>query len=185
MAAALFDTVWINGSVGAGKTTAADRLGDELERRGVPGAVIDVDWLRRSWPAPADDPFGTELALANARAVAANFRACGALVVVAAGVVETADEAARGADALGATRMLLVRLTVDAEVAGLRLRRRHDQDESELQWHLRRHPQLARMLERAGFGDELLIDTTALTADDVARTIADRLLGGVPAVPSE
>lgn len=52
MAVPPFDTVWINGSVGAGKTETADRLGDELERRGIPGArVLD------------DAEFGDELVI--------------------------------------------------------------------------------------------------------------------------
>ncbi|WP_127822674.1 ATP-binding protein [Acidipropionibacterium jensenii] len=52
MPIATYDTVLINGSVGTGKTTTAEALGDEVKQRGIPGAVIDVDWLRRSWPSP-------------------------------------------------------------------------------------------------------------------------------------
>ena len=75
-----YDTVLINGSVGTGKTTTAEALGAELERRSVPGAIIDVDWLRRSWPAPPDDPFQTSLALQNLQTIASNFRHAGARV---------------------------------------------------------------------------------------------------------
>lgn len=42
MAIATFDTVLINGSVGTGKTTTAEMLGEELKQCGIPGAVIDV-----------------------------------------------------------------------------------------------------------------------------------------------
>lgn len=176
MSAPEYDTVWINGSVGAGKTSTADRLGDELERRGVPGAVIDVDWLRRSWPSPAGDPFRNGVALANARPVVGNFRAQGARIVVVAGVIENADERARCAAAVGAARMLHVRLTVDPDTALSRLRARHGENDSGLEWHLRRHPELAQILDTAHFEHELVIDTTTSTIAEVARRIADHVL---------
>lgn len=175
-----YDAVWINGSVGTGKSTAADRLGDELERRRIPGAVIDVDAFRRAWPAPPGDPFRGELALANVTAAAANFRAQGARVLIAAGVIEEAGSVARWAAALGANRMLHVVLRVDPSVAAARLQRRHDGDDPGREWHLRRHPELAAILESAGFesagfGGHLPLDTTALTPSAVAARIA-RLL---------
>ncbi|HEY3558638.1 MAG TPA: ATP-binding protein [Kribbella sp.] len=171
MPSATFDSVLINGSVGTGKTTAADRLGGELERRGIPGAVIDVDWLRRSWPAPADDPFQTTLALENLQVIAANFRRVGAHVLVVAGVIETLDELKRTATALGSDRLLHVRLIAEPDAVLPRLTRRHDDDDAALQWHTQRHPELARILDQAGFTDELLIDTTYKSADEVAQEI--------------
>ena len=91
MPIAKFDTVLINGSVGTGKSTTAEVLGDEVRRCGIPGAVIDVDWLRRSWPSPAGDPFRTALARENMQAITANFRRAGARLIVVATVVETVD----------------------------------------------------------------------------------------------
>lgn len=176
MATARFDTVWINGSVGAGKTATADHLGEELHRRGVPGAVIDVDRLRRCWPAPPEDPFCDEVARANVRAVARNYRDRGAQIVVVAGVAETPDGLAQNVRAAGAERALHVRLTVDRDVALSRLRSRHGHDDPDLEWHIRRHPVLAQVLDQAGFRDELLIDTTSHTVRDVARRIADHMV---------
>lgn len=173
-----FDTVLINGSVGTGKTTTAERLGDELERRGIPGAVIDVDWLRRAWPASADDPFQSTLALENLQSIASNFRRAGARVLVAATVVETLDELQRNATALGSTHLLHVRLTAASGAVRSRLTRRHDDDEAGLLWHVQRHPVLARILDRAGFTDELLIDTTDKDADQVVQDIIATLVRG-------
>lgn len=175
MVALAFDAVWINGSVGAGKTTAADRLGDELEIRGVSGAVLDADWLRRCWPSPAEDPFQVTLALANIRAVARNYRAVGAEVIVVAGVLENRAEVARCADALGADRLLLVRLTIDRQVALSRMQRRHEGNKAALEWHENRHSELAQIIEVAGFVDEMIIDTTVVTPNEIAQQIADRL----------
>lgn len=170
-----YDAWWINGSVGAGKTTVADQLGEELEKRGVPGAVIDVDWLRRAWPSPPDDPFQFELTLANVGAVGANFRARGAQVIVAAGVVETTDQFGLCVQAVESKHPLLVRLVVDTDVALDRLRLRHGENVDELDWHERRHPELTRILERAEFADELTLNSTNLTATDLAEQITDRL----------
>lgn len=176
MPVALFDTVWINGSVGAGKTTTAVHLGEELRRRGIPGAVIDVDWLRRSWPAPPEDPFRNQVALANVRAVAKNFRGLGAQVIVVAGVVETPEDLAQGTHATWAASTLHVRLTIDREVALSRLRSRHGENDAGLEWHSQRHPELAQVLDRAGFEGEMVIDVTSLMVGSVAGEIANRLL---------
>jgi adenylylsulfate kinase-like enzyme len=46
----------INGTVGAGKTSVAEMVGDLLTEAGMPNAVIDLDWLRRSWPSPESRP---------------------------------------------------------------------------------------------------------------------------------
>ncbi|MFG1906504.1 AAA family ATPase [Kribbella sp. NPDC048928] len=172
-----FDAVLINGSVGTGKTTTAERLGDELERRGVAGAVIDVDWLRRAWPAPADDPFQTTLALENLQTIASNFRRAGARVLVAATVVETLDELQRNATALGSNRLLHVRLTAASDAIRSRLARRHDDDEAGLQWHVQRHPVLASILDQAGFPDELILDTTHKAVDEVVQEVIAAIVG--------
>ncbi|WP_426593401.1 ATP-binding protein [Cellulomonas sp. McL0617] len=166
-----FDAVLINGSVGTGKTTTAEGLGAELRQRSIPGAVIDVDWLRRSWPAPLGDPFQTTLALGNMQAIASNFRRAGARVLVVAAVVETVDDLERNAVALASKRLLHVRLAATPDAVLSRLARRHDGDDAALQWHARRHPELARTLDRAGFTAELLIDTTHKPTTDVVQEI--------------
>jgi hypothetical protein len=166
-----FDTVLIHGSVGTGKTTTAEVLGDEVRQRGIPGAVIDVDWLRRSWPSPAGDPFRTALALANMQAITANSRRAGARLLVVATVVDTPDELERTASALAARRMLHVRLTASPDAVLSRLTRRHNDDEAALPWHAQRHPELADILDQAGFTNDLQVDTTDKSVANVAHEI--------------
>ncbi|MFC4014213.1 hypothetical protein ACFOY2_43795 [Nonomuraea purpurea] len=91
----------ITGTVGAGKTASADALGDLLTDAGVPNAVIDLDWLRRAWPAPPDDPFQSALTLRNLGAVTANFLEAGAERLILAGVIESREERLRHEAALG------------------------------------------------------------------------------------
>lgn len=163
----------VNGTVGAGKTAAADAAGDLLAEAGVPHAVIDVDWLRRSWPSPAGDPFNSAITLRNLAAVARNFLADGAERLVLAGVIESRDERDRYARALG------VPLTVCWIRTGLatvraRLHRRHEHDDG-LDWHLRRSGELDAVLEAAAVHDY----TVDGTAGD-PRAVAAAVLKGWP-----
>lgn len=170
-----YDAVWINGSVGAGKSTTAEALAAVLERRGVPGALIDVDALRRRWPTSRADPFSTSVATQNLRAVSSTFRAHGAEVMVVAGVIEDPEDVARQTAALSAQRLLLVRLVVDPAVAARRLDARHPDDAERRAWHRRRHPELAAVLAGVGFADELVLDTTVESPQLVAERIAEAL----------
>jgi hypothetical protein len=69
----------------------------------------------------------------------------------------------------------LVRLVLDTDVALARLRLRHGENAKELEWHERRHPELAGILERVEFGDELVLDSSSLAVTDIAAQIADRI----------
>ena len=91
----------INGTVGVDKTSVAEMVGDLLTEAGVPNAVIDLDWLRRSWPSPAGDRFNVAMALRNLRSVARNYRDAGAVRIVLGGVIETKVERDRHQDTLG------------------------------------------------------------------------------------
>ena len=102
----------INGTVGAGKISVAEMVGDLLTEAGVPNAVIDLDWLRRSWPSPEGDRFNVAVALRNLRSVARNYRDAGAVRIVLAGVIETRVDRDRHEDALGIP-LAVCRLCVD------------------------------------------------------------------------
>src|SRR3954452_16836239 len=77
------------GTVGAGKTTTSDAIGLPLEAALVPHAIIDLDEIRRMWPRPASDPFGSEVELRNVESLAANYLEAGADRLVLAGVCES------------------------------------------------------------------------------------------------
>ncbi|PJJ73447.1 adenylylsulfate kinase-like enzyme [Diaminobutyricimonas aerilata] len=163
-------TLLLNGTVGAGKTTAMDALGHELRRRGVRHTLVDVDGLRQSWPAPPEDPFHLELTLRNLAAVAANAAAAGTDRLVLAGVLESAAERARYADAVGGD-LTVVRIAVPIDTVIARLTRRHADDPDGLAWHLRRAPELAAILDAAG-ADDHVIEAGRLTP----RTLAEHIL---------
>lgn len=53
--------------------------------------------------------------------------------------------------------------------------RRHKDDDAALRWHAHRHPELAGILDRAGFTNDLRIDTT----DEPVAEIAHQILTAV------
>jgi adenylylsulfate kinase len=161
----------VSGTVGAGKTTAAEAVGEVLRAHGVPHAVIDLDWLRAGWPSPPDDPFNLDLELANLKCVAANHLRAGAQRLVLAGVLE--DPAARSGyrDAVGVP-LRVARLRADLSLVRARLRRRHHDRPAELNWHLDRCEQLHTILETAS-AEDFVVDTTDLTPIQVAAALLD------------
>ncbi|TDD18211.1 hypothetical protein [Nonomuraea diastatica] len=146
------EALLITGTVGVGKTSVADAAGDVLIDAGVPHAVIDVDWLRRAWPAPPGDPFNGALTMRNLRPVAANFLAAGAQRLVLAGVIESRAERAGYAEALGVP-LTVCRLHAALPEVRKRLSVRHANDPESLDWHLERAGELAPILAAARVED--------------------------------
>ncbi|MEV7416059.1 hypothetical protein [Streptomyces sp. NPDC089919] len=163
----------ITGTVGVGKTSTADLLGDLLADAGLPHAVIDLDRLCQAWPAPDDDPFQQRLLLANLRAVTATYRSAGVRHLVLAGVAEDAAQRDALQAAVGVP-LRVCRLTADLGSVQARLRRRHeaDHDTESLPWHLERAAELDSVLDRAAVAD-LAVDTTRRTPADVAAAVLE------------
>lgn len=170
------DTVFVNGTVGSGKSTLVDALSDSET---VPHAVIDLDEIRRLSPAPTDDRFNHELELQNLRGMAANYRRAGARRFLLAGVIEEPAEISRYVDALDSNGMFIVRLVAQPDALESRLRHRHADDPVGLRWHRARVAELAAILTDAAL-DDLVLDSTELTATELAR-IVRREVGWDPA----
>jgi adenylylsulfate kinase len=158
----------LTGTVGSGKTSVADAVGDLLSGAGTANAVIDVDWLRRSWPCPPEDPFNSRMALRNLRAVAQNYLQAGTARLVLAGVIESRTE--RNAYQEAVTVPLTVcRLRVELPTIRQRLIRRHEHDDG-LRWHLDRSGELDQILEQAQVED-LVVDATTTSIRQVAEAV--------------
>ncbi|MBC3762967.1 SDR family NAD(P)-dependent oxidoreductase [Quadrisphaera sp. RL12-1S] len=158
----------LNGTVGAGKSTTAEQLGHLLDQRGAAHARVDLDELRRAWPAPAHDPFQQELALANLRDVAANLRRAGAQRLVLAGVLEDRASRERCERALESP-LVVVRLRADVATVRERLQARHADDDG-LRWHLDRCAELHGVLEAAGVDDHV-VDVDGMGPAEVAAAV--------------
>ena len=163
----LVDIVFLNGTVGVGKTTLAAAL-SAIESQ--THAVLDLDEIRRLYPSPATDRFNHELELENLRDLAANFRRAGARRLILAGVIEERAEIARYVDALDSTGFFICRLVASPNVLSGRLVRRHEGDPAGLGWHLARAPELTRILDAAAF-DDLIVDSSATAPAELARIV--------------
>ena len=102
--------IFLNGTVGVGKSTVLDHVADLWQEAEQPYAVYDLDHLRRTWPAPDGDPFNLALELANLRALRSNDPAPSGRAVAVAGVLERAADRPAYEAALGG-RLVVVRLT--------------------------------------------------------------------------
>ncbi|XVV08863.1 adenylyl-sulfate kinase [Actinoplanes sp. CA-131856] len=159
----------ITGTVGSGKTSVAGAIGDRLTQAQTANAVIDVDWLRRSWPSPPDDPFNRGITLRNLRAVARNYIETGVLRLVLAGVIESHAERDAYQTALGVP-LTVCRLRVDLPTVRQRLIRRHDGDAARLRWHLDRSGELDNIFQQAQVED-FAVDATTDSVHQVAAAV--------------
>ncbi|WP_345764358.1 AAA family ATPase [Diaminobutyricibacter sp. McL0608] len=166
-----FDCVFLNGTVGTGKTTTAEMLSKHVSLSGVRNAVIDLDEIRRSWPAPLDDPFNHELELRNLASLVGNYRDAGADRFILAGVIEQRSELPRYRAAVQSEGMFVARLVTDPGVLEARLLKRHEGDPEAIEWYLERAVQLAGILETADC-DDRAFDTTDQSATEVAAAIS-------------
>jgi adenylylsulfate kinase len=159
----------ITGTVGVGKTSVAGMVGDLLSEEGIANAVIDLDWLRRFWPGPADDPYNLALGLRNLRPMARNYVDAGAVRIVLAGVIETRVHRDLHQDALGMP-LSVCRLRVDLPVIRARLAQRHEGEGAVRQWHLDRAGELDAILETAGVED-FTVDANDLSIPQTAAAV--------------
>jgi adenylylsulfate kinase len=160
----------VTGTVGVGKSVTANMLGSLLQARLVPHAVIDLDEIRRRWPAPPDDPFDFELELRNLQPMATNYLAAGARRLVMAGVCESRKDRDRLAAAVGVP-LVVCRLRVPLAVMQSRLRQRHAADPAGLAWHMARAGQLDSILDAADIAD-VELSTDDRTVPEIAAEVA-------------
>ncbi len=163
--------LFLNGAVGVGKTSTLEAVGELLAEPEAPGALIDLDWLRKAWPTAPEDPFHSGLELANLNVVSANFFEGGAQVLALAAVIE--HEAAREAYARAVgCPLLVIRLRLSRGLAHARLIARHAKNGAELEWHLARFDQLTQTLDDAGV-DDAAVEVGDLDPRDVARRVVE------------
>lgn len=162
--------IFINGTVGVGKTTVADAMGEILQAKRIAHAIIDLDRIRWAWPAPPKDPFNHELELANLSSLVGNYAAAGIEMFVLAGVLEDAQEIPRYQKAVGGRPFVIARITADEATRKSRIKARHVDDPVGLEWHLHRTVELDRILNERCLHD-VVIDSTHKVPTVVAEEI--------------
>ena len=168
----MIDSVFLNGTVGVGKSTVAEALSTLEMKSGHRHAVIDLDHISRAWPAPEGDRFNHELEMANLRDLVANYRRAGVEHFIIAGVVEEASEVPRYEAALQSRGLLICRLEVDAAILARRLTMRHADNGPELEWHLQRAGKLAAILRAASI-DQLIVDNSRSSTRETAGLVKE------------
>lgn len=167
----MIDTVFINGTVGAGKSTLAEALSEHERELAHAHAVIDIDDIRRSWPTPQHDPFNNAVELQNLEVMCAVYRRSGAERLILAGVIEHAVDVPKYTQASGSSDMLVCRLGADIGLLRSRLAKRHAGDEQKLNWYLHRVGELADILEREDL-DDVVLDSGAASPAELATALA-------------
>jgi len=143
--------VLVTGTVGSGKTSVADEIAVLLHEQSLPYALIDLDWLCQTYPAPKDDPYREELTLKNLAAIWPNYRPEGVRYLVLAGVIEDRDHLDKYREAIPEADISVVRVVAPPEVIQERLRKREVDPFYEPRWE--RSQELSSILDSAGVED--------------------------------
>lgn len=79
--------VLITGVFGSGKTSVAVEMADMLEKRGLPYAVLDLDWLAWAWPGSDEAGAEHQMMLRNLAPVVHNYMDAGVQLFIFAGTI--------------------------------------------------------------------------------------------------
>ena len=169
----MIDTVFLNGTVGVGKSTVAEALSILETKSGHHHAVIDLDHISRAWPPPEGDRFNHELELVNLRDLVSNYRRAGVQHFILAGVIEEVSEVPRYEAALQSSGLLICRLEAGLDTLTRRLRLRHADNVSELEWHLERAGELTAIL-RAASTDHLVVNNSGASIMATATIVKEQ-----------
>ena len=112
------------GPVGSGKTTTLHELEAMLDARGLPNAIIDLDWLAWATPAAESGQSVHDLLVRNLTAVWRNFHAAGISHIAVARALHDAAEVQAVIDALAGCDTTVIELVGDIDELRARVRQR-------------------------------------------------------------
>jgi hypothetical protein len=116
--------ILLTGTMGSGKSVVTIAIGELLQQRGQPYALVDLDWLGWVEPAPSA-PLSQRAVLAeNLRLIWPTFRAAGVERLVLARFVEDRAQLQEFRSALPGVQLAVVRLVAPASLIERRLRSR-------------------------------------------------------------
>ncbi len=116
--------ILLTGTMGSGKSVVTIAVGELLQQRGQPYALVDLDWL--GWVEPArGSPLSQRAVLAeNLRLIWPTFRAAGVERLVLARLLEDRAQLEELRAALAGVHLAVVRLVAPAALIERRLRAR-------------------------------------------------------------
>lgn len=162
------EALLLTGGLGAGKTATALAVGEAVERAGVPGAVVDLDWLCWAWSPQLGEGAVHDLLCRNLAAIVPNLAAAGARrLVLARGILHRPELDTLQA-ALPGARLAVVRLVAQPAEARARLTARDAG--AELDEHLAEVESFEARVAAAAEGAPV-VDTTGRAVADVAAEV--------------
>ena len=163
--------VLITGGIGAGKTSLAVELGELLGERGMPTAVIDLDWLGWLCGGPAEHSFEALIA-ENLEAVWPNYEVAGATHFVLTRAVHGQAELEALRRAVPSDGLAIVRVAAAPELVEERLRQRDTG--VELEHHLAEASPSAERAESLG-AEDFNVQNDNRPVREVAAEVLERL----------
>jgi hypothetical protein len=141
----------ITGTAGSGKTSIALEIGSIMPEKGLPIAVLDLDWLGYAFFDSKSDQRVGHLRQQNLAAVWPNFRDVGVTHLVLSHAIRSRDEVGFIRQTLHGADVDVVRLIVSPETVNERLRERDSG--VVLETHLGIAAEIARDLDEAHLED--------------------------------
>ena len=163
------EAVAITGTIGAGKTSVAEALSEDLHGRGIRHGLIDLDWLGGLYPPlDPDDPYSLELSYRNLRLILPGFVEAGADRFVISATLTSIQEGEGLRGILGDVNLTICRLTASPAVIAERIRRR--EHGRLLEDFLARTDAVAEQIAAAGF-DGLVVRNEGSPSDAAAEIV--------------
>jgi predicted kinase len=162
----------LSGAPGAGKSSLAEEMFDQLKEHDIRHAVIDVDALCLSYPFRAGDPYNTVTAIENVASVWANFSRQGIDRLVLVRVVESRADVEWLLAAVPGSRATVCHLAARPPTVEERIRRREAGSSTESL--VARARQLAAIAPDAGFVD-IVLETDGKALGELATELPAKL----------
>lgn len=115
------EILWLSGPAAVGKSSIGWQVYQQVRRRGVTAAFVDLDQIGFHRPAPTADSGTHRLKAANLAAVWHEFQASGAECLIVVGPIERPEDVTVYTTALPASRITLCRLHASRQVLAERV----------------------------------------------------------------
>jgi adenylylsulfate kinase len=160
----------LTGTMGSGKTAVAIAIGELLQERGEPYALVDLDWLGWVDPAPSASLSQRAVLTENLRLIWPTFRAAGVQRLVLARYLEDREQLDELRAALPDVELTVVRLVAPEALIERRLRARDTG--AQLAEHLAELAELAARAEANALEDAVVENGERPLADVAAEVLA-------------
>jgi len=166
----MISTLFLTGTIAAGKSVIASEINDVLASLEIPNAALDLDALTWQWP--PDSAWNDDLMFENLAAIWPNYLARGVRHLVLARVLENEKQLDRYRAVVPGAEIVVCRLVADEATRRERLLKRMPPGAAR-DWHLARSVELESVLDRVAVGDFVVVNDDR-SVRDVALEVLER-----------